>query len=37
MFAFRKDERKLPYSRSNILGFINTGYFTTDVVTELKM
>jgi hypothetical protein len=24
-----KDERKLQYSRSNILGFINTGYFTS--------
>jgi hypothetical protein len=32
MFAFRKDERKLQYSRSNILGFINTGYFTSDNV-----
>jgi hypothetical protein len=30
MFALRKDERKLQYSRSNILGFINTGYFTSD-------
>jgi hypothetical protein len=29
MFALRKDERKLQYSRSNILGFINTGYFTS--------
>jgi hypothetical protein len=39
MFALRKDERKLQYSRSNILGFTivyldngftNTGYFTND-------
>jgi hypothetical protein len=30
MFALRKDERKLQYSRSNILGFINTVYFTSD-------
>jgi hypothetical protein len=30
MFALRKDERKLQYSRSNILGFINTGYFTSN-------
>jgi hypothetical protein len=29
MFALRKDERKLQYSRSNLLGFINTGYFTS--------
>jgi hypothetical protein len=32
--ALRKDERKLQYSRSNIfitlLGFIITGYFTSD-------
>jgi hypothetical protein len=34
MFAFRKDERKLQYSRSNILGFINTGYFTSDNVPD---
>jgi hypothetical protein len=32
MFARRKDERKLEYGRSNILGFINTGYFTSDNV-----
>jgi hypothetical protein len=38
MFALRKDERKLQYSRNNILGFINTGYFTSDnVPTELRM
>jgi hypothetical protein len=30
IFALRKDERKPQYSRSNILGFINTGYFTSD-------
>jgi hypothetical protein len=30
MFALRKDERKLQYSKSNILGFINTVYFTSD-------
>jgi hypothetical protein len=29
-----KDERKLQYSRSNILGFINTGYFTTNNVPD---
>jgi hypothetical protein len=35
MFAFRKDERKLQYSRSNILGFIiNTGYFMSDNVPD---
>jgi hypothetical protein len=34
MFALRKDERKLQYSRSNILGFINTGYFTSDNVPD---
>jgi hypothetical protein len=34
MFALRKDERKLQYSRSNILGFINTGYFTSDNVAD---
>jgi hypothetical protein len=34
MFAFRKDERKLQYSRSNILGFINTEYFTSDNVPD---
>jgi hypothetical protein len=28
------DERKLQYSRSNILGFINTGYFTSDNVPD---
>jgi hypothetical protein len=32
--ALRKDERKLQYSRSNILGFINTGYFTSDNVPD---
>jgi hypothetical protein len=38
MFALRKDERKLQYSRSNILGFINTGYFTSDHVPDgIKM
>jgi hypothetical protein len=34
MFALRKDERKLQYSRSNILGFINTRYFTSDNVPD---
>jgi hypothetical protein len=34
MFALWKDERKLQYSRSNILGFINTGYFTSDNVPD---
>jgi hypothetical protein len=34
MFALRKDERKLQYSRGNILGFINTGYFTSDNVPD---
>jgi hypothetical protein len=34
MFALREDERKLQYSRSNILGFINTGYFTSDKVLD---
>jgi hypothetical protein len=34
MFALRKDERKLQYSRSNLLGFINTGYFTSDKYNE---
>jgi hypothetical protein len=34
MFALREDERKLQYSRSNILGFINTGYFTSDNVLD---
>jgi hypothetical protein len=29
-----KDERKLQYSRSNILGFINTGYFTSNNVPD---
>jgi hypothetical protein len=38
MFALRKDERKLQYSRSNILGFINTEYFTSDNVPDgIKM
>jgi hypothetical protein len=38
MFALWKDERKLQYSRSNILGFINTGYFTSDNVPDgIKM
>jgi hypothetical protein len=30
-----KDERKLQYSRSNILGFINTGYFTSNNVPDV--
>jgi hypothetical protein len=30
MFALRKDERKLQYSR----GFINTGYFKSDNVPD---
>jgi hypothetical protein len=34
MFSLRKDERKLQYSMSNILGFINTGYFTSDNVPD---
>jgi hypothetical protein len=34
MFALRKDERKLLYSRGNILGFINTGYFKSDNVPD---
>jgi hypothetical protein len=34
MFALRKDERKLQYSTSNILGFINTGYITSDNVPD---
>jgi hypothetical protein len=34
MFALRKDERKLQYSRSNILGFINTRNFTSDNVPD---
>jgi hypothetical protein len=34
IFALRKDERKLQYSRSNILGFINTGYFTSNNVPD---
>jgi hypothetical protein len=34
MFALRKDERKLQYSRGNILGFINTGYFKSDNVPD---
>jgi hypothetical protein len=34
MFALRKDERKLQYSRSNILGFINTVYFMSDNVPD---
>jgi hypothetical protein len=29
-----KDERKVQYSRSNILGFINTGYFTNNNVPD---
>jgi hypothetical protein len=29
-----KDERKLKYSRSNILGLINTGYFTSNNVPD---
>jgi hypothetical protein len=28
------DERKLQYSRGNIFGFINTGYFTRDNVPD---
>jgi hypothetical protein len=36
MFALRKDERKLQYSRRNILGFINTGYFTSNNVPDEK-
>jgi hypothetical protein len=28
------DERKLQYSRSNILGFINAGYFTSNNVAD---
>jgi hypothetical protein len=34
MFALWKDERKLQYSRSNILGFNNAGYFTSDNVPD---
>jgi hypothetical protein len=34
MSEFRKDERKLQYSKSNTLGFINTGYFTSDNVPD---
>jgi hypothetical protein len=34
MFALRKDERKLQYSRNNILGFISTGYFMSDNVPD---
>jgi hypothetical protein len=34
MFALRKDERKLQYGKSHILGFINTGYFTSDNVPD---
>jgi hypothetical protein len=34
MFALRKDKRKLQYSRGNTLGFINTGYFTSDNVPD---
>jgi hypothetical protein len=42
MFALKKDERKLQYSRGNVLGFINTGYFTSDnfptkLLTEKKI
>jgi hypothetical protein len=32
MFTLTKGERKLQYILSNILGFINTGYFTTNNV-----
>jgi hypothetical protein len=32
--ALRKDERKLQYSRSNILGFSNTGDFTSNNVPD---
>jgi hypothetical protein len=34
MLVLRKDKRKLQYSRDNILGFINTGYFTSDNVPD---
>jgi hypothetical protein len=34
LFALRKDERKRQNSRSNLLGFINTGYFTSDNVPD---
>jgi hypothetical protein len=34
IFALRKDERKLQYSRGNILGVINTGYFKSDNVPD---
>jgi hypothetical protein len=34
MFALRKNERKLQYSSTNLLGFINTGYFTSDKYNE---
>jgi hypothetical protein len=34
MFALGKDERKLQYNMSKILGFISTGYFTSDNVLD---
>jgi hypothetical protein len=34
MFALSKEELKLQYIMSNILGFINTGYFTSDNVPD---
>jgi hypothetical protein len=34
LHLYRKDERKLQYSRNNILGFINTGYFTSENVPD---
>jgi hypothetical protein len=34
MFTRRNDEIKLQYGRSNILGFVNTGYFTSDNVPD---
>jgi hypothetical protein len=34
MFALCKDERKLHYSRSNILAFISIEYFTSDNVPD---
>jgi hypothetical protein len=35
---YKLDERKFQYSRSNILGFINRGYFTSDNVPDgIKM
>jgi hypothetical protein len=33
-YSARKDERKLQYSKGNTLGFINTGYFTSDNVPD---